>query len=103
MAAEARRSSSSDSTHGPQEDGRVRDFFRFAKWAFSSEGLPNLQALAYGDFSCKGPYARFNLILCKERGGYRTLTEADSLYWKIIDENKEMLAACPADSRTHDN
>lgn len=44
--------------HGPTGDTKpsassteADEFLSFAKWAFSSDGLPSLQVLGFGDFS----------------------------------------------------
>src|SRR6266536_4583307 len=67
-------------------DERVQDFLEFADWAFSGEGLSNLQILAWGDFSYEGRYTRYNLLLCKAENGYRTLTKADVKYWDLVHD-----------------
>ncbi|KAJ5146605.1 uncharacterized protein N7515_001169 [Penicillium bovifimosum] len=68
-----------------------------AQWAFSADGLPNLQVLAWGDFSYGGRYSKFNLLLCKSDNGYQTLTPSDIMSWNLVQDNLDMLAACPLD------
>jgi hypothetical protein len=73
----------------------------FAEWAFSTEGLPNLQILAYGDFSYEGRYAEYNALLCRDhvatepkQVGFRALTDADIYLWDLLDNNMGVLMAC---------
>jgi hypothetical protein len=82
----------------PLERCQTWDFLRFASWAFSAEGIPDLQVLAWGDFSYEGRYARHNLLLCKAQNGYRTLTKADIKCWDLVHDNMKMLSACAVDS-----
>ncbi|KAN0095953.1 hypothetical protein V8E51_014758 [Hyaloscypha variabilis] len=81
------------------------DLLPFAKWAFSEEGLPDLRILAWGDFSKDGRWADQNILLCRDeslvetRGvNFRELWDTDMYYWDLIDENMDMLGACPADT-----
>jgi hypothetical protein len=78
------------------------EFFKFARWAFSPEGLPELRILAWGDFSHNGRWRDSNILLCRDwsdqSGSYfRTLKNSDFDYWELIDENMDMLSACPSD------
>jgi hypothetical protein len=73
------------------------DIFEFAMWAFSNDGLPNLAVLAWGDFSYEGRYSKFNALLCRSENGYRHLNSADMSLWDLVQDNMDMLAACPLD------
>jgi hypothetical protein len=84
------------------------DFLAFAMWAFCEDGLPDLRILAYGDFSKGDRWAYQNILLCRdeslpETGGFnfRTLLDTDTYYWDLIDDNMDMLGACPADTFLH--
>jgi hypothetical protein len=74
-----------------------QDFLKFANWAFSAQGLPDLQVLAWGTFSYDGRYARLNVLLCKGENGHRTLTKVDVTCWDLVHDNIEMLSACAVD------
>ncbi|OJJ77880.1 hypothetical protein ASPBRDRAFT_113684 [Aspergillus brasiliensis CBS 101740] len=71
------------------------DVFNFAKWAFSADGLPNLSVLAWGDFSYEGRYSKFNMLLCRSETGCRPLSPSDVWLWGLVNDNMDMLAACP--------
>ncbi|PLB43542.1 hypothetical protein P170DRAFT_55757 [Aspergillus steynii IBT 23096] len=73
---------------------KTEDIYNFAQWAFGADGLSNLQVLAWGDFSYRGRYSKFNLLLCRSDGGYRTLTPSDTIPWSLVQDNLDMLAAC---------
>jgi hypothetical protein len=66
-----------------------------SRGAFSADGLPNLQLLAWGDFSYEGRYSKFNILLCKSDSGYQPLTSSDIMFWSLVQDNMDMLAACP--------
>ena len=73
---------------------QTSDEYTFAQWAFSADGLPNLQFLALGDFSFEGPYSEYNVLLCRSDGGYQRLTRTDVQAWDIIQNNMDTIAAC---------
>ncbi|KAJ5470026.1 hypothetical protein N7530_007383 [Penicillium desertorum] len=50
-----------------------------------------------GDFSYGGRYSELNLLFCRSASGYKTLTPSDVIPWNIVQENMDMLAACPFD------
>ncbi|KAL3471611.1 hypothetical protein BJX99DRAFT_250323 [Aspergillus californicus] len=75
-----------------------QEIYNFAEWAFSANGLPNLQVLACGDFSYTGRYEKFSHVLCKSGTGYQTLTPSEILSWNLVQDNMDMLAACPFDN-----
>lgn len=84
----------------------VREVLNFARWAFSTDGLPNLKILAWGDFSQEGRWAKYNILLCRDQSllgqkgfNFRTLVDSDTYYWDLIDDNMSMLAVCPAVAR----
>lgn len=80
-----------DSPYKPEE------IYDLAQWAFSADGLPSLQVLAWGDFSYGGRYSKFSLLFCRSDSGYQTLTPYDTMAWNLVHDNIDMLAACPLD------
>jgi hypothetical protein len=88
--------------------GSEVEFLLFAKWAFSEEGFPDLRILAWGDFSKDGRWADQSILLCRDESlfetsgsNFRTLSDSDTYYWDLIDENMDMLEACSADTILH--
>jgi hypothetical protein len=91
------------------------ELLEFADWAFGSEGLPELDILAYGDFSYQGRQP--NTLLCRSQGLkqimagtkatpaskslYREATIEDVRLWKIVQDNLDLLEACPEDYLLH--
>lgn len=80
-------------------------FLQFAIWAFGKDGLPDLRVLAWGDFSYDSRWAEYNALLCRDQSlvdevgfTFRTPLDSDTYYWDLIDDNIDMLAACPSDS-----
>jgi hypothetical protein len=41
--------------------------------------------------------SKFNILLCKSDSGYQTLTSSDIMSWNLVQDNMDMLAACPLD------
>ncbi|KAF2174668.1 hypothetical protein K469DRAFT_756655 [Zopfia rhizophila CBS 207.26] len=80
------------------EDEAGQDILKFARWASSSDGLQNLQVIAWGNFSYEGRYAQDNVLLCRKGAEFRPLTVADTYFWDLININMDMLATCPFDS-----
>ena len=74
-----------------------KDEHEFAHWAFGADGFPNLQVLAFGDFSYQGRYSKYNVLLCRSENGYTKLTRAQIPYWDLIQNHMDMLGACPFD------
>ncbi|PYH37412.1 uncharacterized protein BO87DRAFT_394392 [Aspergillus neoniger CBS 115656] len=68
---------------------------KFAEWAFSADGLPDLTVLAWGDFSHEGHFSQYNRIYCRSKTGYRRLNASDISLWDLVNDNMDMLAACP--------
>jgi len=69
---------------------------RFADWAFSAHGIPNLQVLVCGDFShgsCQG--GQYSLILCKDGADYHAMNQHTEGFWALVDANMDVLSACP--------
>ncbi|OJZ90955.1 hypothetical protein ASPFODRAFT_57191 [Aspergillus luchuensis CBS 106.47] len=56
------------------------DIYEFAEWAFSAEGLPDLT---------------HNSLFCRSKTGYRRLDESEISLWDLVNDNMDMLAACP--------
>ena len=50
----------------PHRAHQVPGLSTFAAWAFSPHGLPNLQVLAYGDFSYEGRYVEDTFIFARD-------------------------------------
>ncbi|PWY74592.1 hypothetical protein BO94DRAFT_524537 [Aspergillus sclerotioniger CBS 115572] len=73
------------------------EIYDLAQWAFSADGLPNLQVLAWGDFSYRGRYSKSNILLCRSDDGYQPLAPFNTVPWGILQDNLDMLAACPLD------
>ncbi|KAJ5737792.1 uncharacterized protein N7483_002917 [Penicillium malachiteum] len=73
------------------------EIFSFAKWAFGVDGLPNLQVIAGGDFAYQGRYSTVNIMLCRADNayGYEVLTPTSEVFQGYLQENMEMLGACP--------
>ena len=78
----------------------VRDF---ASWAFGPSGLPDLEVLAYGDFSFQGRQP--NILLCRSGDdsvpGFRELKKEDRRLWELVQKNTDFLEACPEDYLLH--
>jgi len=93
----------------------VPELLEFANWTFGLDGLPKLDILAYGDFSHRGRQP--NILLCRSRdlkqnmGGtdttpvpkspYRQVTKEDVILWEVVQENLDLLEACPEDYLLH--
>ena len=91
------------------------ELLEFADWAFGPEGLPQLEILAYGDFSYQGRQP--NTLLCRPQGlkqimagrkttlasksPYRQVTKEDVRLWKVVQDNLDLLEACPEDYLLH--
>ncbi|BCS16228.1 hypothetical protein ALUC_80435A [Aspergillus luchuensis] len=71
------------------------DIYEFAEWAFSAEGLPDLTVLAWGEFSHEGHFSEHNSLFCRSKTGYRRLNASEISLWDLINDNMDMLAACP--------
>lgn len=89
--------------------------FHFAQWAFGSDGLPELEILAYGDFSYQG--RQLNILLCRSEDlmeseldkpkdretahtsklPYREVTKKDVRLRALVREHSDLLEACPED------
>ncbi|MCJ1380808.1 hypothetical protein MMC17_003917 [Xylographa soralifera] len=95
----------------------------FATWAFGPNGLSKLEILAFGDFSHKGRYDEWNVLLCRRLPGtdtdlesndepdlntdsedkqaksprrpYRIMRKEDWGLWDGIEGGFAMLEACP--------
>jgi len=90
------------------------ELLEFADWAFGPEGLPELDILAYGDFPHRDRQP--NILMCRSRdlkqitGGtditpaskpYRNLTKKDVRLWEVVQDNLDLLEACPEDYLLH--
>ena len=42
-------------------------------------------------------HSKYNVLLCRSDGGYQRLTRADVQAWDLVQNNMDMLAACPYD------
>lgn len=92
----------------------MMELLAFVKWAFSPNGLPNLQIFAYGDFSQKRfawsqlifvRYPRPNMCvpgaqtdpsgIFGEKLPFRLMRPEDSYLFDEIDGSREILEACP--------
>ena len=87
---------------------------RFAQWAFSPDGLPELRILAFGNFSYQGRYKNHSMLLCRSKASteyasgelnvettpiaslmFREVTEEDWSLQDLVSANMDMLEACP--------
>ncbi|MCJ1358475.1 MAG: hypothetical protein MMC33_008475 [Icmadophila ericetorum] len=89
-----------------------------AQWAFGPHGLPDLQILAFGDFSHKGRYKDHTALLCRDEAAikrmvskrkglrsdgkmsewtYRHLREDDMELQELLRRNMSALEACAVD------
>jgi hypothetical protein len=91
------------------------ELLKFADWAFGPEGLPELEILAYGDFSYRGRQP--NTLLCRSqdlkqimagtkttlasKSRYRQVTKMDARLWEVAQENFDLLEACLEDYLLH--
>jgi len=81
------------------------ELLKFADWAFGPEGLPELDILAYGDFSHRDRQP--NILMCRSRDltpvskPHRQLTKKDVKLWEVVQDNLDLLEACPEDYLLH--
>jgi hypothetical protein len=54
---------------------------QFALWAFSEDGLPDLQILAWGDFSHNGRWRACNALLCRDQSLLRKWASTSGPCW----------------------
>ena len=84
-------------------NGPAENFFKFARWAFGPEGIPELRILAWGDFSHDGRWGESNVLLCRDQSllatgsSFCALVDSDFEHWNLIDGNMDMLSACSLD------
>jgi hypothetical protein len=103
----------------PEFSEALPDVLNFAHWAFGPDGLPELEILAYGDFSFQGRQP--NMLLCRSQdltenmtnespdteaakasnGLYRQVLKEDTRLWEIVQDHSEFLEACPEDYLLH--
>jgi hypothetical protein len=81
----------------PDSPCKPDELHNFAQWAFSADGLPDLQVLAWGDFSYGERYSNASLLLCGSDSGYQCVTPSNDIPWSLVQNNMDMLAACPLD------
>lgn len=78
------------------------ELFDFVRWAFNSRDLPELQALAFGDFCYDGRYNDQCLLFCRQRigsaHGFRLASKEDVITLSGVDKPFEFLGACPKES-----
>lgn len=106
-------------TTGRALSGSLFEVFHFAQWAFGPDGLPELEILAYGDFSYQG--RQLNILLCRSEDlmepeldepkdretahtsklPYREVTKKDVRLWALVREHSDLLEACPEDRLLH--
>lgn len=81
----------------------VQELTKFANLAFGPKGIPELQILAWGDFSHDGRWENSNVLLCKNEStnttedNFRIIQDSDSDKWDLIHDNMDMLSACSPD------
>jgi len=87
--------------------------FGFANWAFGPEGFPELDIVAFGDFSYQGRFSWNNLLLCRDKSSsspanpdstqqgaaftFRNMRKNDRALWDLLKRNADFLEACPSD------
>jgi hypothetical protein len=97
---------------------RPPQLLSLAQWAFGPSGLPELQILAYGDFSYDGRYEWQNRLFCRSKFAldlaiagsnsdceatleadltFREVTKTDLALMELLEEHSDMLSACPED------
>lgn len=92
-------------TAGPRGSrDEVEQLRSFASFAFSEDGIPELQILALGDFCHGGRYGRYNVVYCRnlsvgrlEEETFLPLEEAGPKMRELFDRNMDMFAACPSE------
>jgi hypothetical protein len=111
------------SNHESESRSRVSqtlpEVFDFAHWAFGPDGLPELEILAYGDFSYQGRQP--NILLCRSQdltetmtdrsegtgaahasnSPYRQVTRKDVRLWEMVQGHSDLLEACAEDYLLH--
>jgi len=102
-------------TAGPDQSSEpLGELFSFANWAFGPEGFPELDIVAFGDFSYRGRFSRKNLLLCRDKSSsspanldstqqgtaltFRNMREDDRALWGLLKRNADFLEACPAET-----
>ena len=91
------------------------ELLEFVDWAFGLKGLPELDILEYGDFSYRGRQP--DTLLCRSqrlkqimagtkttlasKPPYRQVTKEDVRLWKVVEDNLDLLEACPEDYLLH--
>ena len=76
--------------------------YDLAAWAFSTEKLPALQLLAFGDFGSFDP--RFRLLLRRDgdaAGGFRLVGEEDADIVGLLDEFLDSMVVGPTYSKPY--
>ena len=94
-------------------DGTPKDYdlYRFASWAFGDGGLPNLEILAFGDFSYNNRYSDRNILLVPmegRRGGqgqgrFKTVKYDSIDQWTSASKVTDFLGACPTEKLLQDS
>jgi hypothetical protein len=98
--------SRSDGSASPLASEELRTFRKACFWepaearelvkrVFDSEAYRNLQILAFGNFSYEGRYEEECVLFCRDHGGFRQLTDRDVYLWDLVNNNMDMLSACP--------
>ena len=75
---------------------------KFAEWAFSSEGMPKLEIIAFGDFSWGRKCVEGDVLLCRAavkdvwvEWTFRRVIKKDWQLHDLIKQHADMLSACP--------
>ena len=87
--------------------GAFTETLDLATWAFGSKGLPQLQVLAYGDFTSDGYYDKYNKLFCRESNPvpdgltFREMLEEnrakDFRLWDLVEKHMDAMSACYVD------
>ncbi|EFR02411.1 hypothetical protein MGYG_05407 [Nannizzia gypsea CBS 118893] len=73
------------------KDSTTQALLDFAKWAFSNDGLPELQVLVCGVLHNKKPLGQ-NLYFCRSKDGFKPLTQAEPYAWGLLQDSMDMLS-----------
>lgn len=108
--------SSQESTLKPTLTCEAEEFLTFAEWAFGPSGLPNLQVLAFGDFSHEDRYSSQQFLVrrvglakeCRQKevgrsalgeligSSFCAVEMTDPCIWDDVSvDGTQFLGACP--------
>ena len=85
-----------------EEYNMCMGLFDLVHWAFGPDGLPDLQVLAFGDFSHDGRFPNQEILFCRQvlqpsKTAWRLATKNEAAIFDGIDRSMDFLGACPKD------